>query len=74
MNELEPIDVLKCATVTLPLVRNLPPFVKRIATGPLATHQSVQSVQPFPRYGKAGTSARAHVLLCPTINFCKKNL
>ena len=50
MNERERIDVLKCVTVTLALVQNLPSCVKRTATAPLATHHiSVQSVQPFPR-------------------------
>ena len=81
MKERERTDVFKCMTVTLALVQNLPFCVKRIATGPLATHQiSLQSVQQFPRYGEGmhtcthvqlyppGTAARAHV---PNINFCK---
>ena len=83
MNERERIDVLKCAAATLALGQNLPSCVKRIATGPLATYQiSVQSVEPFPRYGKgmrlrtctlaavhSGDSCtRANV---PIINFCK---
>ena len=61
MKERERVDVLKCVTITLALVRNLPSLVKRIATSPLATHKiSVQSVQPFPRYGKGmRTCARA---------------
>ena len=81
MNERDGMDALKCETVTLALVQNLPSSVKRKATGPLATHQiSVQSVQPFPRYGKGmrtctrtavpGTAARAHVPN-PNISFCK---
>ena len=46
-------------------VRISPFCVKRIASGPLITHQvSVQSVPPFPRYGKGGTSARAHMRTC----------
>ena len=111
MNERERMDVFKCVAVTLALVQNLPFCVKRMTTGPLATHQiSVQSVQPFPRYGKGMRTysrarafltlafvkrlaigsqtntkfqrspsicfrdaikrcARAHVQLCPTINF-----
>ena len=81
MNEREREDVLKCVTVTLALVQNLPSCVKRIATGHLVTHQiSVQSVQPYPRYGEGmhtctrvqlyppGIAARAHVL---NINFRK---
>ena len=36
MNEWERIHVLKCVTVTLALVQNVPTCVKRIATGPLA--------------------------------------
>ena len=39
MNERERTDVLKCMTVTVALVQNLPSCVKRIATGPLVTHQ-----------------------------------
>ena len=63
------------------LVQNLPSYVKRIATGRLATHQiPVQSVEPFPRYVEGmhtcthvqlyppGTAARAHI---PNINFRK---
>ena len=53
MNEGEQIDVLKCVTITVALVQNLPFCVKSMATGPPATHHvSVQSVEPFPRYGK----------------------
>ena len=38
-----------------------------LADGYLATCQiSTQSVQSFPRYGKGGTSARAHVQMYPT--------
>ena len=63
MNERERKIVLKNVTVTLALMQNLPSCVKRIATGPLATHQiSVQSVQPFPRYGEVmHTCTRAAV-------------
>ena len=44
--------------------------VKRIASGPLTTHQvSAQSIQPFPRYEKR--CACAHVHLHPTITFSK---
>ena len=78
MNERERIDVLKFVTVTLALAQNLPSCVKRIATGPQATHQiSMQSVQPF-RDTKKGC-AHAHVQLyppgtaarVPSINFGK---
>ena len=123
MNERERIYVLKCVTVTLALVQNIPScvkhialvpshtpnvsavrpavlevrkrdaiahmhtcsctlrvelhvptcltstFVKCFANGSLTAYQiSAQSVQPFPRYEKR--CARAHVQLCPTINFC----
>ena len=63
MNEWERMDVLKCVTVTLVSVQNLPSRVKRLAAGPLATHQiSVQSVQPFPTYRKrVRTCTRAAV-------------
>ena len=66
MNERERMNVLRCVTVPLAFAQNLPPCVKRKATGPLSTHQiSVQSVQPFPRYGTGkGTAARAHMLTC----------
>ena len=48
--------VRRC-TCTPPLT-----FVKRQANGSLATNQiSAQSVQPLPRYGKGGASARAQV-------------
>ena len=46
-------------------------FVKRLTNESLIMYQiSAQSVQPFPRYGNGGTSARAHVLMYPTHSLC----
>ena len=43
--------------------------VKRIAGGPLTTHQILaQSVQPFPGYGK-----RVRTCCCTTLNFVKRS-
>ena len=40
-------------------------FAKSPASGSLTTYQiSAQSTQPFPRYGKGGTSARVYVRTC----------
>ena len=70
MNEREPIDVLKCVTVTFALVQNLIIRVKRIATGPLATHQiSAQSVQPGVialklSFRDTESGAHLHVRMC----------
>ena len=60
INEQERIDVLKCVTVARGLVQIS--CVKRIASGPLATHQiSVRSVRPFPIYGKG---EHLHLHMC----------
>ena len=46
-------------------------FVKHLANGSLITYQiSAQSIQPFPRYGKGGTPARAHVQVYPIHDLC----
>ena len=67
MNERGRIDVLKCVTVMLALVQNLPSYVKQKATGPLAAHQiSVQSVQPFPRYVKGMHTCRYNCICART--------
>ena len=65
MNERGRIDVLKCVTVTHASVQDLPSSVKRKPTGPLATQLiSVQSVQPFSRYGEGMHNCiHAHVQL-----------
>ena len=63
MDERERTDVLKVRTVTRALVRISPSFLKRIARGPLSTHQvPAQFVQPILRYKKGvRTCARAAV-------------
>ena len=71
MNERERTDVLKCLYAVQLHVRPCKysqSCVKRIDSGPLATHQvSAQSVQPSPRYGKGVRTCTC----TPTINFCK---